>query len=462
MIALYERVSTAEQAREGYSISEQQERLTAYCKSRGWTGFKHFTDAGYSGGNINRPALQDMIAAIKDGTISRVVVYKLDRLSRSQKDTLELIEDIFTPNGVDFVSMCENFETGSPFGKAIVGVLSVFAQLERDTIRERVTIGREARAKDGKFHGGSTPPVGYDYIDGCLVVNDFEAMQVRECFQLYETGFTYTEIADTLNAKGWTHKNGRWLLQRVRGVLQNPVYIGQIKFGGQVYDGIHEPIIDRDTFEAVGAMIAKNRKTYAHRRTPTTEAYLVGKIYCARCGKRYTHTRNISGHSRDGHKISYYTCFARNHPKRTGYRCDNKIHRADTIDNIVFDSLRELSFKNVIEYRQQEPDTAKQLQRELVKIDKQRSRLLDLYSVGTFDADELTAKIEPLNASKEAIERQLQNNERRSMDDMKAAIDSIGGVLDDGDPLAVRQIIDTLVDHVDIDGDDVTIYWDFD
>ena len=103
MIALYSRVSTAEQAREGYSIGEQQERLTAYCKSRGWSDFKHFTDGGFSGGNMNRPALQDMIKAIKQGTVSKVIVYKLDRLSRSLKDTLELLEDVFLPNNVHFI-----------------------------------------------------------------------------------------------------------------------------------------------------------------------------------------------------------------------------------------------------------------------------------------------------------------------------------------------------------------------
>lgn len=460
MIALYSRVSTAEQAREGYSIAEQQERLTAYCKSRGWTGYKHFTDAGFSGGNVNRPALQEMLERIRQGTINRVVVYKLDRLSRSQKDTLELIEDVFIPNGVDFVSMCENFETGSPFGKAMVGVLSVFAQLERDTIKERVTIGREARAKEGKYHGGSAAPVGYNYTDGQLIVDDFEALQVRECFHLYETGFTFTEIADRLNERGWSHKYGRWVLQRVRAVLVNPIYTGVITFGGIQYEGIHEAIIDRETFETVGAMIARNHQAHNRRHTPK-QAYLVGKLYCARCGKRYTHTRSISGHKRDGKKISYYTCYARLHPKLTGYKCDNAIHRADTIDGIVFDSLRELTYKSVVEYRQQEPDTTAELKRKLAKIDKQRSRLIDLYSVGTFSADELTAKIETLNASREAIEKQIQNT-HRPVEDLKAVIDSIGGILDDGNPVAIRQIIDTLVDHIDIDGEDITIYWDFD
>ena len=461
MVALYTRVSTAEQAADGYSIGEQKERLTAFCKSQGWNTFKHFTDAGFSGGNLNRPAMQDMIKAIEKGAISRVVVFKLDRLSRSQKDTLHLLEDVFLPHGVDFVSMSENFDTGSPFGKATIGLFSVFAQLERDTIRERVTIGRAARAKEGKFHGGSTPPVGYDYIDGGLVVNDFEAMQVRECFQLYETGFTYTEIADTLNAKGWTHKNGRWLLQRVRGVLQNPIYIGEVKFGGITYAGIHEPIIDRETFEAVAALIQKNKKTTTHKRAPIGTAYLVGKIYCARCGKRYTHTRSISGHSRDGQKLSYYTCFARNHPKRTGYRCDNTIYRSDTIDGIVFDTLRGLKLSDVAAYRRQEPDASQALRKELAKIERQRSRLIDLFSLGSFEAEELTAKLEPLNASKRAIEEQLAGPVR-TLDEIGATVETIAGVLDAGEPTQVRALIDALVDHVEIDGDDITVFWDFD
>ena len=460
MIVGYIRVSTLEQKIHGYSVPEQEERITAYCKSMGWGKPKLYTDAGFTGANLNRPAVQRLIEDINAGTVTRVVVYKLDRLSRSQKDTLHLLEDVFIPNGVDFVSMSESFQLTSAFGRAMLGVMSAFAQLERDTIKERVTIGREARAKEGKYHGGHTPPVGYNYTDGQLIIDDFEAMQVRECFNLYQTGYTFTEIADRLNEKGWSHKYGRWVLQRVRAVLVNPIYTGVITFGGIQYEGIHEAIIDRDTFETVGAMIARNHQAHNRRHTPK-QAYLVGKLYCARCGKRYTHTRSISGHKRDGRKISYYTCYARLHPKLTGYKCNNTVHRADVIDGIVFDSLRELTYKAVVEYRQQEPDSTAELKRKLAKIDKQRSRLIDLYSVGTFSADELTAKIETLNASREALEKQIQNTHRPA-EDLKAVIDSIGGVLDDGNPVAIRQIIDTLVDHIDIDGEDITIYWDFD
>ena len=167
----YARVSTDNQL-ENYSIEEQTERLKAYCAAKGWTLLQTYVDGGYSGGNTDRPALQEMLSAIRENKIDAVVVYKLDRLSRSQKDTLTLIEDDLLSHGADFVSINENFDTSTPFGRAMIGILSVFAQLEKDQITERFTMGRIGRGKAGYFHGGGNPPTGYDYIDGKLVVNE--------------------------------------------------------------------------------------------------------------------------------------------------------------------------------------------------------------------------------------------------------------------------------------------------
>ena len=457
MVAIYCRVSTAEQMNEGYSIGEQQERLRAYCHAMGWKDIKVYTDGGYSGGNMNRPALQDMIKDVKAGKITRVVVFKLDRLSRSQKDTLELIEDVFMANGVDFVSMSENFQTSTPFGRASIGLLACFAQLEREQIKERVTIGREARAKEGKWHGGNSTPVGYDYINGGLVVNDFEAMQIRKIYELYLSGKTYTEIANELNDKGLTHKHGRWLLQRVRRVLTNPVYIGVVTFGGKTSDGVHEAIIDKKTFERVAALIKKpTRKPY--KRRPISEAYLLGKLYCEKCGARYTHQRSISGHKKDGKKLSYYIC-----TNRMKSRCNNTVHRCDAFDSVVFEELRGLHFADVLEYRKQtEPDNAAAIEKQLDKLNKQRSRLFDLFSVGSFDVDELSAKIAGLDHTKRALEEQISESRQRPVKDIKAIISNVGDIIDNGTPEQIRTVIDSLIQRIDIDGDDITIYWDFD
>lgn len=224
--ACYVRVSTENQL-ENYSIEEQISRLKAYCQAKDITIVKIYTDGGYSGGTIDRPALQQMLKDINYGEIDIVVVYKLDRLSRSQKDTLMLIEDYFLANKVDFLSINENFDTSTPFGRAMIGILSVFAQLEKDQITERFTMGRVGRAKNGYFHGGGYAPTGYDYVDGQLLVNEYEAIQVKDLFERFANGHSLHNCWLYMQNK-YTTKYGAWKSETlVRNVLKNELYIGK-------------------------------------------------------------------------------------------------------------------------------------------------------------------------------------------------------------------------------------------
>ena len=196
----------------------------------GWEVYKVYTDPGYSGADTNRPGLQAMLKDIRKGKIHKVVVYKLDRLSRSQKDTLELIEDEFLKNGVDFVSMSENFDTSTPFGRAIVGILAVFAQLEREQIKERMAMGKEARAKLGKWNGGQNSPLGYDYVNGELIINAFEALQVKEMFELASKNVSSYRITELFNEKGYNTRYGKWESATIRRSLRSKVYLGYTKY----------------------------------------------------------------------------------------------------------------------------------------------------------------------------------------------------------------------------------------
>ena len=150
---LYARVSTDIQL-EGYSIDAQKEFLLNYAKAKEFTEYEYYVDGGYSGKDLERPAIQKLIRDVKEHKIDCVIVFKLDRISRSQKDTLYLIEEVFNKYNVGFVSVRENFDTTTPFGKAMVGVLSIFAQLERETILERTKIGIQKRAENGYWKGG--------------------------------------------------------------------------------------------------------------------------------------------------------------------------------------------------------------------------------------------------------------------------------------------------------------------
>ena len=223
-VALYIRVSTQEQAKEGYSIGEQTDRLKKFADAHGWTIVKIYTDAGHSGANQERPALQDMIEDIKEGRIDKVAVYKLDRLSRSQKDTLELIEDVMLKNGCDFESMTEKFDTATSFGRAMVGILAVFAQLEREQIKERMSLGSEARIKEGKWRGGAHVPFGYDYEAALekLVINEYEAMIVKHIFEAFISGSTFYSIEKEMKEKGQSFNNsGNTSNRTIKYVLEN-------------------------------------------------------------------------------------------------------------------------------------------------------------------------------------------------------------------------------------------------
>ena len=149
-VFIYVRVSTVQQAEEGYSIPQQIERLTKYCEAMGWQVVKVYVDDGHSGGSMERPGLQQMFKDIEKGHADLVLVDKLDRLSRSQFDTLYMIQKVFDPQNVAFVSRAEAFDTSTAFGKAMVGILAVFAELERSRIKERMIDGKEGRAKEGK------------------------------------------------------------------------------------------------------------------------------------------------------------------------------------------------------------------------------------------------------------------------------------------------------------------------
>lgn len=228
---------------------------------------------------------------VKAGKFDVVLVYKLDRLSRSQRDTLFLIEDIFMANSTDFVSMQESFDTSSIYGRAMLGVLSVFAQMERETITERTMMGRAGRAEDGYWHGGGTDPIGYDYIDGELVVNEEEAEQVRDVYALYASGFSVTEISRRMD--GRRTKHGDWShTSTVGNVLDNPLYAGTIHFDGVEGPGRHMPLVSREMDKKV-----KARRTRLLRAEAAGDSafLLTSMIYCESCGARYFPNRRPNG-----------------------------------------------------------------------------------------------------------------------------------------------------------------------
>lgn len=243
----YLRVSTDEQAESGYSLQMQRERITAQITAKGWNLYKVYEDAGQSGGKLDRPAMQEMLQDIEAGNIQAVVIYKLDRLSRKQRDTMYLIEDVFLKQNVELVSISESLDTSSPTGRAMIGMLSVFAQLERDTITERMSGGRKQKAKSGGYSGGNSA-IGYSRERGVksLLVDEDKTDTVRRVFELRANAeYTLQQIADQLNREGHTTKQGAIFkpTQVMRILNRKELYEGIYTYSGVTADGQHQAII---------------------------------------------------------------------------------------------------------------------------------------------------------------------------------------------------------------------------
>ena len=464
-VALYPRVSGHEQE-DNYSIPEQIERMKKYCESRDWMVYKIYTDSGYSGSNTNRPGLPSLIKDSESGKFDMVLVYKLDRLSRSQKDVLYLVEDVFDKHGVYFSSMTENFDTSTPFGKAILGILAVFAQLEREQIKERTMMGKDSRAQEGKWHGSKWIPIGYDYEDGLLKINEYEAMQIREIVDLFLQRTPVRTIATMMTERGYLHKYGEWEAKTIRRVLANPVNIGLIKNRDKLYPGVHDPIIEQETYDAVQVIMNERREKYGTTYKPYT-TLLGGMIYCKHCGGKYTKQGNGGG-------IDYYTCYSRSKKVKRMVKdpnCKNKNFKTPELDSVILTAIAKLAIDpdyidNASENKPKN-DVGKKIKAitsEIEKINSQISKMMDLYSMGSIDLDMISGKVEDLNKTKTALQKEVDSLDAPEDDEMtKKEIKELATLMND-ENLSLedkRSIIQSLIYYIEIDNEDILIHWKF-
>lgn len=245
---VYTRVSTIAQGEvDKVSLPEQERMCKASIESKGWQYIRTYEDNGYTGRNTDRPALQQMLSDISNGDIDAVVIYKLDRLSRKQRDTLAIIEDCLLKNDVDLVSINETLDTSTSWGRAIIGILSSFNQLESENIALRTTMGRYATAREGSYAGGK-PPLGYKAVNGELVVVPEEAEIVKLVFELRQQNMTLMGITDELNRRGYRSKKGNeFKHSAIQTILNNEsTYRGNYKYGKERAENTHEPILKND------------------------------------------------------------------------------------------------------------------------------------------------------------------------------------------------------------------------
>lgn len=233
--AIYVRVSTEEQAREGLSVEAQIDKCKSFCDARDWDVSKIYRDAGYSAGSLNRPALELLLRDAQEKKFDIILVYKIDRFSRKLKDLIMVLEDLKSKK-INFTSVTEQIDTTSAMGEAFFQIIGVFAQLERGMVKERVELAFDRKIKLGESL--SRAPFGYVYQNKKLVPDPENSLKLKELFEMWVQNVDYKEISKKFGISAST----------IYQIIKNPVYLGKIRYKGQLYNGKHKPLIEEELF----------------------------------------------------------------------------------------------------------------------------------------------------------------------------------------------------------------------
>lgn len=375
--AIYVRVSTEEQAREGYSISAQIQRLEDFARSQDWVIFDHYIDDGYSAKNLNRPDMNRMIKDIREKKFDVVLVYRLDRMVRSVSDLHELLE-LFDSNNVKFKSATEMFDTTSAMGRFFITLVAAMAQWERENLAERVYMGMRRMVEESK-RPGAMAPFGYDLVDGELVINEEEAKWVKKIFK----GFLYkgrTAIAAMLNDAGVKTKKGNyWNDSVVTFIVNNPVYCGLIRWNHRkvsgrktneeiLVEGNHQPIISKELFDKV-KLVQSERAGRGYKGN--SEYPFSGVLRCSRCGKVLigAKRKRKNGYNR------FYRCAGRTQFKI----CDLPMVSEEVLEELFLNHLPAPAQPVTLH---QKTEDIEALEKEKIKINKKIERIKELYLEG--------------------------------------------------------------------------------
>jgi site-specific DNA recombinase len=357
--AVYTRKSSDEGLGQDFNSLDAQreagESFIASQRAEGWRCLPtRYDDGGFTGGNMERPAVRQLMADIEAGLIDCVVVYKVDRLSRSLLDFARMME-VFEQHGVSFVSVTQQFNTANSMGRLVLNILLSFAQFEREIISER-TRDKIAAAKRKGMWGGGRPILGYDIehraAGNRLAINLAEAERVRHIFELYLECGSVSQTIHRLDEIGWTNKawttkGGRPMGGRpfnksqMFNLLTNVAYLGKVKHKGDAYDGQHQAIVDEDLFSRVGQMLRANRSADGRGSGNKYGALLKGLVRCKACGAAMIH-HYASDRTKSGavKHYRYYVCVRAQ--KRGWQECPGPSLPADELEKFVVDQIRSL------------------------------------------------------------------------------------------------------------------------
>jgi len=420
---IYVRVSTEEQAQEGFSIRAQTEKLKSYALLKGWDIFDIYADEGISGKNIvDRPAMNRLIDDIEKGNVNNVLVFKVDRLTRSTKNLLELVE-LFDEFDCAFNSLTESIDTDTPSGRMFLKIIGIFAEFERENIGERSRIGKERKAKEGYTIASWSLSYGYDRAKGQKIqtINTNEAEIVKEIFAMYvDKNMSMNKIARTLNKrKVPTKMSGVWNSSTVRLILLNPTYIGKVRYSVHDEDryfeaeGHHEPILTDEMFYLANEKI-KKLPSQSRTKTPREESYFSGLLICLRCKGKFTTHNCVSNNNGKSYKTSY-RCRTRKDCSVEKCVSPNIIHAKveqafceyiQNINDITEDKDIDID-KSVQSEEQELLKNIADSEKRLKTLQNRKNQVMEQYVQGDIEFEEYKRMVKMFNEKHDALENEL-------------------------------------------------------
>src|SRR5215831_15581970 len=482
--AIYTRKSTEEGLEQEFnSLDAQRESAQAFIRSQaqeGWTCLPdRYDDGGFTGGNMDRPALQRLMVDIRAGQIDCVVTYKVDRLSRSLLDFAKMMET-FEQHGVSFVSITQQFNSATSMGRLILNVLLSFAQFEREIIAERTRDKMAATRRKGKWSGG-TPVLGYDLDPRGRRphVNEEEAQRVRAIFALYLEHQALLPVVEELTRRSWVGKRWQTRKGRQRGgrpfdktglyrLLTNVAYAGKVRYKDEVHDGEQPALIDADTFGRVQALLRSHGPEVGPPSVHRFTALLKGLLRCVCCGCAMTPAHTTR---KGGLRYRYYTCV---HAQKSGWQtCPSQSIPAQPVEQLVVEQIQRLGRDPLVleqmltTVRQQDDARVAAwegervgLERDLLRGQSEARKLLAQVGSGNSSnaavthLAELQARLAQIEQRLTRLRGQMEAWQQERLD-QAAATEALAGLLPAWEtmtPPEQARVVRLLVSRVDYDG----------
>lgn len=405
-VGIYIRVSTQEQAQEGYSIHAQKERLTAYCMAQGWTDFKYYVDEGVSAKDTNRPQLNTLMEHVEGGQIDMILVYRLDRFTRSVRDLYNLLETLEKYNCA-FKSATEIYDTSTAMGRMFIGLVALLAQWENENLSERIKMALDKKVSDGERVGNI--PFGFDLDENEKLVANEDSILLKDMVAKAKSGWSATKLAEHLNT---VNQDREWRANTVLRLLTNPALYGATRWNEKVIENTHTGIISKEEFKRLQRILES--RTPHNRRDVKGNYLFQGVLACPRCGSIMAVNRFIKK-DKEGNEKQYST-----------YRCNTclraKIPQRRIGESRMIEAL--MDYMKNVELPEtevaKEKDESHYFLEQLKQVEKKREKYQRAWANDLMTDDEFSKRMQETKGTYEELQRKVNETKAPAQVDAEA------------------------------------------